>query len=145
MSYVSHINTISPPKLSLNYQNQTKTFQFCGPRRGRRRAHAGVSCRALAGRRRRWRSLTVRRRAGGGCEVAMRRRTCSWSDKPKFSSGSNFRLAPSLTISIQNRIDEIDFLRSPKSISKRGARKRDQTETESKSPQPSKSKPKSKL
>jgi hypothetical protein len=25
--YVSHINTISPPKLSLNYQNQTRTFQ----------------------------------------------------------------------------------------------------------------------
>ena len=24
---VSHINTISPPKLSLNYQNQTRTFQ----------------------------------------------------------------------------------------------------------------------
>ena len=24
---VSHINTISPPRLSLNYQNQTRTFQ----------------------------------------------------------------------------------------------------------------------
>jgi len=28
ISCVSHINTISPPKLSLNYQNQTRTFQF---------------------------------------------------------------------------------------------------------------------
>ena len=27
ISCVSHINTISPPKLSLNYQNQTMTFQ----------------------------------------------------------------------------------------------------------------------
>jgi hypothetical protein len=27
ITYVSHINTISPPKLSLNYQNQTRTFQ----------------------------------------------------------------------------------------------------------------------
>jgi len=27
ISCVSHINTISPPKLSLNYQNQTRTFQ----------------------------------------------------------------------------------------------------------------------
>jgi hypothetical protein len=26
---VSHINTISPPKLSLNYQNQTRTFPWC--------------------------------------------------------------------------------------------------------------------
>jgi len=26
ISYVSHINIISPPKLSLNYQNQTRTF-----------------------------------------------------------------------------------------------------------------------
>jgi hypothetical protein len=26
ITYVSHINTISPPKLSLNYQNQTRTF-----------------------------------------------------------------------------------------------------------------------
>ena len=26
ISCVSHINTISPPKLSLNYQNQTRTF-----------------------------------------------------------------------------------------------------------------------
>ena len=25
--FVSHINIISPPKLSLNYQNQTRTFQ----------------------------------------------------------------------------------------------------------------------
>ena len=25
---VSHINTISPPRLSLNYQNQTRTFQL---------------------------------------------------------------------------------------------------------------------
>ena len=29
ISCVSHINTISPPKLSLNYQNQTRTFQWC--------------------------------------------------------------------------------------------------------------------
>jgi len=27
ISYLSHINTISPPKISLNYQNQTRTFQ----------------------------------------------------------------------------------------------------------------------
>ena len=27
ITYVSHINTISPPRLSLNYQNQTRTFQ----------------------------------------------------------------------------------------------------------------------
>jgi len=27
ISCVSHINTVSPPKLSLNYQNQTRTFQ----------------------------------------------------------------------------------------------------------------------
>jgi hypothetical protein len=27
ISCISHINTISPPKLSLNYQNQTRTFQ----------------------------------------------------------------------------------------------------------------------
>jgi hypothetical protein len=26
ITYVSHINTISPPKLSLNYQNRTRTF-----------------------------------------------------------------------------------------------------------------------
>ena len=26
ITYVSHINTISPPRLSLNYQNQTRTF-----------------------------------------------------------------------------------------------------------------------
>ena len=28
ISCVSHINTISPPKLSFNYQNQTRTFQL---------------------------------------------------------------------------------------------------------------------
>jgi len=28
ISCVSHINTISPPKLSLNYQNQTRTFSI---------------------------------------------------------------------------------------------------------------------
>ena len=27
ITYVSHINTISPPRLSLNYQNHTRTFQ----------------------------------------------------------------------------------------------------------------------
>ena len=27
ITYVSHINTISPPRLSLNYQNHTGTFQ----------------------------------------------------------------------------------------------------------------------
>ena len=31
VSCVSHINTISPPKLSLNYQNQTRIFQPCRP------------------------------------------------------------------------------------------------------------------
>ena len=27
LTYISHINTISPPRLSLNYQNQTRIFQ----------------------------------------------------------------------------------------------------------------------
>jgi hypothetical protein len=31
---VSHINTISPPRLSLNYQNQIRTFQAPTPFRG---------------------------------------------------------------------------------------------------------------
>jgi len=35
ISYVSHINTTSPPKLSLNYQNQTRTFQRGTTMRGR--------------------------------------------------------------------------------------------------------------
>ena len=30
ITYVSHINIISPPKLSLDYQNQTRTFQLWG-------------------------------------------------------------------------------------------------------------------
>jgi hypothetical protein len=34
ITYVSHINTISPPKLSLNYQNQTRTFQSADPTLG---------------------------------------------------------------------------------------------------------------
>ena len=28
ITYVSHINIISPPRLSLNYQNHTRTFQL---------------------------------------------------------------------------------------------------------------------
>ena len=34
ISCVSHINTVSPPKLSLNYQNQTRTFQLGNNLRG---------------------------------------------------------------------------------------------------------------
>ena len=41
---VSHINTISPPRLSLNYQNHTRTFQRCWRRwRRSRKTRLGSS------------------------------------------------------------------------------------------------------
>ena len=65
ISCVSHINTISPPKLSPNYQNQTRTFQ-----RGKSEKGCGV-CGSCAGATKEGEARGRERGSGGGASARL--------------------------------------------------------------------------